>query len=484
MRGLRGRLLALLLGCLTFLLLLELGLRLGSSLYWRGEHSEAGHIRHEIPQRALDCADCSILLSVGDSYTYGYGASPGHDYPSLLQARLHADVQGAGWVVVNGGSPASNSSMIREQLDELLATLEPDVVSLMAGGSNTINLHRFHALAWQGGALARLEAIAYRVRVLRLLRFAWATARRGQHPELWTDDYRRIVGPASLERALARWGEAGPALEPALGALRREEYAEAAALLDGAADDPRGAWARAFALHGQGRLDEANAAWREAVDRWPGDPLLWNGAGETAFARQAWSDARQAFERGIEADPDFGGNHCGAGSVDVQHQRYQDGFERSMRGLALDPDDLRCYPALLEVTRRLGRQGAVAQTLRGVDSAQARHHARLLEEEQGESSAWLREDLEAMLDTLEARGIPALLLDYPTDNHANTVVRAVARERAVPLVPVREAFEERLSMGVPVERLFIPDMHCSDQGNALVAEQIHGTLAERGLLGE
>jgi lysophospholipase L1-like esterase len=59
----------------------------------------------------------------------------------------------------------------------------------------------------------------------------------------------------------------------------------------------------------------------------------------------------------------------------------------------------------------------------------------------------------------------------------------VAEERGLPLVPVRAAFEDRLARGVPPEQLFIPDMHCSDQGNALVAERIHRGLVELGLLG-
>ncbi len=484
-RAAGGRLLALLLGCLVFLLALEGALRASSTLYWRGERSQAGQIRHEIPARALDCTDCRRLLALGDSYTYGFGASPGHDYPSLLQSRLSEDAEGARWVVVNGGSPAANSTVIRRQLDEYLTLLEPDLVTILAGGSNDINLHRFHAFSWRGGALARLEAAAYRVRLLRFLRFAWATAHRGQHPELWSDGYRDLAQRAALDRALAWWGEAGGVLGPALPALERGRYAEALRLLEGSGEDPRAAWGYAFALHGLGRLDEANGAWRQALERWPSDPLLWNGAGETELARHRWDGARQAFEGGIQAEPGFAANHCGLGSVDVQLMQRSAGLEHLRAGLALDPDEPRCYPALVEVTRLLGRQGTIAQQLRtlGGEGGLALHHARLLEEERGASSAWLREDLEAMLTLLGDRGVAVVLLDYPTDNQANAVLRAVAEERGLPLVPVRAAFEDRLARGVPPEQLFIPDMHCSDQGNALVAERIHRGLVELGLLG-
>lgn len=72
------------------------------------------------------------LACVGDSNTYGYGSSPGHDYPTLLQAELgpRFDVLNAG---ISGERMATYAST---------TALGADVVVIMLGTNDTI--------AWQG----------------------------------------------------------------------------------------------------------------------------------------------------------------------------------------------------------------------------------------------------------------------------------------------------------------------------------------------
>jgi len=70
-------------------------------------------------------------VAFGDSLTEGYGASPGHDYPSLLSQRL-------GVPITNLGKSGDTSSDGLARLEEVLR-LHPRVVLLCFGGNDSLN---------------------------------------------------------------------------------------------------------------------------------------------------------------------------------------------------------------------------------------------------------------------------------------------------------------------------------------------------------
>ena len=100
-----------LLGTLVPLFLLEAGLQLFAyaswKLGWRREAPLAVHLS-EGEKR---------VLCVGDSFTYGMGASSQEfSYPAQLEKRLVASNTGP-WHVVNRGWPAQNSADVLRQID-------------------------------------------------------------------------------------------------------------------------------------------------------------------------------------------------------------------------------------------------------------------------------------------------------------------------------------------------------------------------------
>lgn len=111
------------------LLLLELVLQVLSFGTWWFAGSGVGGRAAELP------AGSRVLLCLGDSFTWGMGASDrDHSYPAVLAERLGAD-----WVAVNGGWPGRNSRGLLEGLDRMLADYAPELVCVVVGVNDTWN---------------------------------------------------------------------------------------------------------------------------------------------------------------------------------------------------------------------------------------------------------------------------------------------------------------------------------------------------------
>lgn len=79
--------------------------------------------------RARPVAAGATVLALGDSITYGTGATPESSYPAVL-ARL------TGWSVVNAGVPGDTSAQVLERLPALLQEHAPALVLVGAGGND------------------------------------------------------------------------------------------------------------------------------------------------------------------------------------------------------------------------------------------------------------------------------------------------------------------------------------------------------------
>jgi acyl-CoA thioesterase I len=104
----------------------------------------------------------ATVLALGDSLTFGTGATPEMAYPTVL-ARL------SGWNVVNAGIPGHTSAQALERLPGLLAEHQPVLVIVSIGGNDLLrrqdeaalreNLRRILAAVRAGGAQALLVAV-------------------------------------------------------------------------------------------------------------------------------------------------------------------------------------------------------------------------------------------------------------------------------------------------------------------------------------
>ncbi|MDQ5877915.1 MAG: acyl-CoA thioesterase [Pseudomonadota bacterium] len=73
----------------------------------------------------------STVLAFGDSVTFGTGAAPGQDWPTLLAAMT-------GWRVINAGVPGDTAEAARQRIAPLLEEHRPALVIVELGGNDFI----------------------------------------------------------------------------------------------------------------------------------------------------------------------------------------------------------------------------------------------------------------------------------------------------------------------------------------------------------
>lgn len=156
------RLLLVAFGLLIPLVVAEIALRVSSELY--------GSALLATRKESIDRAARRVLC-VGDSNTFGVRVAAADSYPGQLEAMLRAVAPGDnGWQVVNRGVPGQNTAQILDSLPELLESIDPEWVIVLAGLNNTWN------------RATRLEDRDWidRIRLLRLFRIAWNDLRAAE----------------------------------------------------------------------------------------------------------------------------------------------------------------------------------------------------------------------------------------------------------------------------------------------------------------
>ena len=82
-------------------------------------------------QRLAALSTDSTVLALGDSLTFGTGASPETSYPAVLAGLT-------GWNVVNAGVPGDTSAGALARLPELLQQHQPRLVLVSIGGNDLL----------------------------------------------------------------------------------------------------------------------------------------------------------------------------------------------------------------------------------------------------------------------------------------------------------------------------------------------------------
>src|SRR5262245_21076463 len=95
--------------------------------------------------------------------------------------------------------------------------------------------------------------------------------------------------------------------------------------------------AAAVAHHEAGRLDQAEAAYRNALSLAPGHPAVTHNLGVIAAARGQHREAIAHFDAAIAAEPQYAAAHYNRASALQALGRSRDALQSMARVCAIDP---------------------------------------------------------------------------------------------------------------------------------------------------
>ncbi|MCP3103206.1 tetratricopeptide repeat protein [Myxococcus sp. K15C18031901] len=184
--------------------------------------------------------------------------------------------------------------------------------------------------------------------------------------------------------------------------MRRFFIALGSALLLGAAEpsEPaRRAFTRGEVALSAGRLDEASAAYLDALELAPGYAPALNGLGSALFRKGDLKDAIARFRQATEADPSFKMAFFNLGYAARRTSDYSTAVRAYERYVQLQPEDADGYYGLAESYRQLGQN----------ERAVAAYRDYIAREKRPSEQAWVqraREHVKSLGgDTL--RGLPS-----------------------------------------------------------------------------
>lgn len=133
----RGKILVFVVGLifwtLLILVLAEIILRIFGAIY-----SSDTQVK-----RRQKSEDDIVILCIGDSFTYGIGATKGNDYPSQLQKILQTQ-SNRNVIVYNRGRCAQNSFQVLNNLHKDIDQTKPNIVVMLFGMANSWNYLGFN----------------------------------------------------------------------------------------------------------------------------------------------------------------------------------------------------------------------------------------------------------------------------------------------------------------------------------------------------
>ncbi len=141
-------------------------------------------------------------------------------------------------------------------------------------------------------------------------------------------------------------------------------------------EDPGEMIRAAVALHREGRLDEAETAYRSILRSRPDDPRIWHNLGVLRAEAGDPSDAIACFDRVLAREPGYATAHFNRANALFALRRTDEARDAYMRVVALEPDSYEAHRRLGFLWQAAGRRG------RALD-----HFARTLELRRGEDRA-------------------------------------------------------------------------------------------------
>ncbi|HOX22420.1 MAG TPA: GDSL-type esterase/lipase family protein [Elusimicrobiales bacterium] len=417
------------------------------------------HFSYKKPSEISSSASNKVIACMGDSFTYGLGAS-GRDkaYPEQLNELLKK--AGSLYSVVNRGVPGDNSAQLLSRLHGVLAEVRPAAVIVLVGANNFWSLET----GWRETGTLAGSAVLQTLKRLKVFRLFALFKSLSSSPREGEEELKSVFLPTQSEKKLRNWNSPGQAeAKKAYEALERSDYKEAEKF-----------YRRAIAL------DKTNG-------------YYYAGLAEV-YEHQV--KPQQAFLTAIEgvrfAAQGAAGLYAQLGNY-YSHQAKDHmvalhWYEQAVQTAVRDGEGAEYFTQLVFVyftthqqerglrfiaTLQLpeNRRETLVAILKAVDM-----HKQLM--------LWLSHDIEKMAESCRNAGAQLFLATYARQDDrfpVNDKIMEMARYLKLPLIDNQTPFVRLEKLERDFEtKYFAPDGHCSDAGYAVFAEDALKILAANG----
>lgn len=417
--NIKGRIVALLCGLLTVLLLLEGALRV------------VGHVTHHLEARSDAPAlhGQYTILCLGDSFTAGH-FSVRETFPRALGKLLRRRIKRNDVFVVNKGASGHNTFQIRRRLPEYVKQYRPSMVLLLAGGANRWDLYGYYRYFEKDSLLSAEKDLLYRIRIFKLAKLLYlgVTAKLddSRHPgeAVFNAPEISIRAPAG-----SKTGATAGHLNTARAYFQAQDHRNARRHFE-------------LALHANPQSVESHLALARLTE---GPQQFDESIGHYLAAYEIHSSTAGT-----------GGAHVDRvrmlrriTSHSLLNNRYRAAAVRQFRNLVKRRPDLKSDLDALE---------------KAIASAE-------------NVETWIKSDIEWVIKFCKDRGIRLVLQNYPrreTFRLDESIYLGIATKRGVPFVDHAAAFARFPNR----DPYFVPrDEHPNRAGNQLMARSIYQVIA-------
>jgi tetratricopeptide (TPR) repeat protein len=490
------------LGLVATVVLLEVALRIVGMIHFREVTARKGEVRK---------GDYTILC-MGDSFTFGIGASEGGDYPRQLERLLNSKIRNRRFVVVNRGVGGYNTSQILNNFPAWVDEIKPDLIVVMAGGANAWNYWGYRSYKRGDSVLSSMHDQLYRIRIFKLIKLLqkrFPDAIRLLKARIKTSpgsaDYNAGLGNIytelnQYEKAI-KWFKAGIQVDPK------------------DVDNYRGL---GYVFRELGDYNQSIEWFKVGIEVCPGDPELYAKVGMTYLRVNESEKAIHWFKKGIAVDASHSSNYYGIGCVYSWLRKHEEAIkwfkegiqvnpedsnnytgigyvyrdsgrpEKAMRwfkqGIRVNPDDISNYHGLAEAYNDTGEIPGDKTIELMAEAAKrnpvAKEYIKMFENKRRiglEARKWMESDLEKITGICREKQIPIILQNYPQRWEFLSPSSEFAEKHGALFVDNRKAFNEMWERGERREDYFVPDGHCNDLGYSLMAKNIYDVIVKANI---
>lgn len=410
-----------------------------------------------------DMAETSItILSIGDSFTFGIGATKDLSYPAQLEKMVNESTSKQKVSVINRGWPGQNSSQFLLRLPRYLEEFQPDVVTILIGGQNLVNYFGYKDYLENTGEQKRTLVMVLndsfeQIRIYKFIRLLF----RDSRSDWSTEDYPEENKPARVVALDTIDEDSVPECITGLELKEKGKYDEALQLILGIADS-QDIGAECSNIVGsiykeRKQFDEAEMWFRKGIQYDLGQFRNYEDIGKSYLDRNQLKEAIFWFEKGFD------------------NATYESLYPRCYSGIGLAFIALNNNAAALKFfEKEMGKSSERDGFLNNL----AKDYLFLFQQSQTNEAIykWLRSDVEKMIKLCKKFNATPVLQTYPFMPEINFIYKQLAKELQISIVDHQKAFEPFTLNRLLDDEYFIPDGHPNANGYNLMAKNIQVIL--------